>query len=327
VTVTRIALLATGGTISAIADACRTDAGQGAAALAGSLGGAVELLPVDIARVPSRAMTPELMRRVAEAARDAIAHGCDGVVVAHGTDTLEETAYALSLMLERDVPVALTGAMRLPGTAGYDGDANLRAATAVAADMRCAPLGPMVVFGDELHLARWVAKVHTTRAAAFASPGFGPVGAVAEGRVCLSVAQAPSDRLGMPPTLEGPSVELLWIAAGADGRLVDAAAAHADGLVVAGTGGGHVPPPVAAAIGRAIDAGLPVVLASRCGAGPLLEDTYAGAGSERHLRSLGVVAAGQLAPLKARLRLHVALALGHPAHKAFADEALVPPPG
>ncbi|SRR6266511_3219811 len=313
----RIALLATGGTISAVGDARRDDGGQGAAALVSQLGGEVEPYPVDVARVPSRAMTPELMRRLAVMVRRAVAEGCVGAVVTHGTDTLEETAYALSLMLPRDVPVALTGAMRLPGAAGYDGEANVRAAVAVAADPRCAALGPLVVLGDELHLARWVAKVHTTSPAAFASPDLGPVGSVVEGRVQLTVEQAPTDLLGIPETLDTHVVELVWVAAGADGRLLDAAATHADGIVVAGTGGGHVPPPVATAIGRAIDAGVPVVLASRCGAGPLLGDTYAGEGSERHLRSLGVVPAGCLAPLKARLRLQVALALQRPLREVF----------
>jgi L-asparaginase len=311
-----IALLAMGGTISAVADAPRNDRGLGATALAQLAGGA-KIHPLDVARVPSRAITPELMRRLATAVRSAIAEGCEGVVVTHGTDTIEETAYALSLMLPREVPVALTGAMRSLGAPGYDGEANLRAAVAAAADRRCTALGPVVVLGDELHLARWVAKVHTTRPAAFASPGLGPVGSVVEGRVQLSIEQAPSDLLGMPETLEAHLVELVWIAAGADGHLIDAAASYADGIVVAGTGGGHVPPPAARAIGRAIGAGVPVVLSSRGGAGPLLQETYAGEGGERHLRSLGVVSAGPLPPLKARLRLHVALALGRAVHEAF----------
>lgn len=313
----RIALLATGGTISAVADRRQDGAARNAAALASAIADDVEVWPVDVAFVPSRAITPELMRELAISVRWAVGHGCAGVVVTHGTDTLEETAYALSLMLAREVPVVLTGAMRLPGTAGYDGEANLEAAVAVAADERCAGLGPVAVLGDELHLARWVTKVHTTRPAAFASPGFGPVGSVAEGRVDLTIDHAPTDLLGMPDTLEVHTVELVWIAAGSDGRLVKAAAAYADGIVVAGTGGGHVPPPVAMAIRQATRAGVPVVVASRCGTGPLLRDVYTGEGSEQHLRSLGVVTAGPLAPLKARLRLQVALALGRSVRETF----------
>lgn len=272
---------------------------------------------IEIARLPSRAMTPSLMREVALAVRGEVASGCHGVVVTHGTDTMEETVYALSLMLERDVPVVMTGAMRLPGAAGYDGDANLRAAIAAAAHADATQLGPLVVFGDEIHLARWVAKVHTTRPAPFASPDFGPVGSVVEGRPQFTVSSAPSDFLGLPDQIDRHSVELVWIAAGASGDLVAAAAERAHGIVVAGTGGGHVPPPVATAIERAIGSGVPVVLASRCGAGSILADTYAGVGSEQHLRSLGVVPAGRLAPLKARLRLQVALALGRAPGSAF----------
>jgi L-asparaginase len=310
----RIALLATGGTISAVADAARgSGAGLDAAAQAQRLGEAAnaELRTLDVARIPSRAMTPQRMRELAARIAGELAAGaCDGVVVTHGTDTLEETAYALALMLERDVPVVLTGAMRLPGSPGFDGDANLRDALAAACDARVAALGPLVAFADELHLARWVAKVHTTRPSAFGSPGLGAVGAIVEGRVELSVTSVPSDHLGLPPTLDEQPVELVWIAAGSGERLVDAAAAHARGIVVAGTGGGHVPPPVAAAIERAVGAGVAVVVASRCGGGPMLSGTYDGPGGEQHLRELGAVSAGALAPLKARLRLQVGLALG-----------------
>jgi L-asparaginase len=321
----RIALIATGGTISGVADARSDfDSGRDAQAIGIDVvpSRLAEIRMVDFARVPSRAMTPQMMRELAVAVTAEVETGCEGLVITHGTDTMEETVYALALMLERTVPVAVTGAMRHPGHAGYDGDANLRAAVAVASDPDAGPLGPLVVFGEEMHLARWVAKVHTSRPSPFASPGFGPVGRVTEGRPHFAVPSAPSDFLGLPERLDGHSVELIWIAAGTSDLLVHAAARYAQAIVVAGTGGGHVPPAIAAAIEQVIDAGVPVVLASRCGAGPILADTYRGEGSEQHLRSVGVVPAGDLAPLKARLRLQVALALGRSADSAFPVSAV-----
>ena len=144
--------------------------------------------------------------------------------------------------------------------------------------------------------------------AAFASPGLGPVGSLTEGRVRFEIEQGPDDRLGLPAHMER-RVELVTAAAGAGGDLLDACL-DADGVVVAGTGGGHVPEGMLAALERLLDAGVPVVLASRTGAGSVLEGSYGGPGSETDLRRLGVVGVGGLSPLKARLRLLVALELG-----------------
>ncbi len=270
----------------------------------------------DVGQKPSRAISPTDMHALAREIGRGLQDGCDGVVVTHGTDTMEETAYALALMLEPRVPVALTGAMRPGHEVGSDGPANLLAALRVAATPEAAALGPVVVMHDEIHAARWVTKAHTSRVAAFDSPGFGPIGTVVEGRVLLHVDSVRPEFLGVPDELTR-RVELVWVSAGADGTLVDAAAAIDDGLVVAGTGGGHVPPAMAGSLQKAVEGGLPVVLASRCAGGPILEETYGGVGSESHLRSIGLVPAGTLAPLKARLRLMVALALGMGAAEAF----------
>lgn len=319
--VARIAAIGTGGTISAVADARRRSGdGLGVASIAGNAGDlppGIELHAVDVRRIPGRAMAPADMREIAAVVEREARDGCDGVVVTHGTDTVEETAYALALMLDVDVPVALTAAMRLPEDVGHDGGANFRAAVAAARDSRVAALGPVLVIQDEIHLARWVTKAHTSRVAAFASPEAGPAGVVVEDRVELASAARPADHLGLPDSLDGPRVELIWVAAGMDGAIVDAAAERAAGMVVAGSGGGHTPPPVAAAIGRAIERGVAVVVASRCAAGPTLSRTYGGEGGEIHLASLGARFAGRLPALKARLRLQVALALGRNLDEAF----------
>lgn len=316
----RVLLISLGGSISAALD----ERGHGVPARAATeilaslpdADGIAEIVPADVKQVPSRAVTPADMCALAHEIQDGVEEGYDGIVVTHGTDTMEETAYALALQLDVDVPVVLTGAMRFSHEPGADGPANLLQALRVATTPAAGRLGPLVVMHDEMHLARWVTKAHTSRVSAFSSPGFGPVGYVVEGRVCLHSCDHARDHLGMPDKLD-ERVELVWVSAGADGLLVDAASSVARGLVVAGTGGGHVPPAMTGSLRAAVERGLPVVLASRCSSGRVLEDTYGGVGSETHLRALGLHPAGTLAPIKARLRLMVALALGKSAAEVF----------
>ncbi|KRE90930.1 hypothetical protein ASG87_02000 [Frateuria sp. Soil773] len=308
----RIALIACGGTIAGQPDAAGRFRPVGAAAeLLGGVAvpAGVEVVPVDALSVPSRAMSPaDVLGLVALVERLAGGEApVDGAVVTQGTDTLEETAYLFELTCAAAIPVVLTGAMRPSVVAGSDGPANIAAALAVAARPEAAGLGPLVVFGDEIHAARWATKVHTVRPAAFASPGAGPVGIVGEGRVRLW-GPACSGLLGRPAALAA-RVELLAVASGDDGRLAEAAGSYADGLVVAAMGGGHVPPAAAAVLAR-LAKRMPVVLASRCAAGPVLTSTYRGAGAETDLLAHGLLAAGNLQPLKARLRLMAGLALG-----------------
>ena len=316
----RVQVIALGGTISATSD----ERGYGvpvrdASDIVASVpeaGEIAEISAADVKQVSSRAITPADMCSLAHEIYAAVGEGCDGVVVTHGTDTMEETAYALALQLDVGVPVVLTGAMRLAHEAGADGPANLIAALRVAATPEAAALGPVIVMHDEIHTARWVTKVHTSRVAAFSSPGFGPVGYVAEGNVHLHARRTGRDYLGVPDRLD-KRVEIIWVSAGVDGLLVDAAASAAQGLVIAGTGGGHVPPAMTESLRAAVERGLPVVLASRCISGPVLEATYGGVGSETYLRAIGLHSVGALAPLKARLRLLTALALGKSAAEVF----------
>nr|MDQ4007117.1 asparaginase [Actinomycetota bacterium] len=172
----------------------------------------------------------------------------------------------------------------------------------------------------EIHAARWVTKVHSTRVGAFQSPTAGPVGVLVEGRAQMLAGPAP--RASRLPATAAPSarVELLWAVAGADGLLVDAIADSVDGLVVAGTGGGHLPPAMAKAVVQLAQR-RPVVLSSRCaGDGQILRQTYGGVGSETHLLSEGVVASGGLAPAKARLRLLFGLSAGLTVQEIFPAE-------
>jgi L-asparaginase len=316
----RVLLVALGGTISAVPDEQGRNApARSAADILASVPEVedfVEVRVADVKQVSSRAITPADMCALAREIHAEVENGCAGVVVTHGTDTIEETAYALALMVDADVPLALTGAMRLAHEPGADGPANLMAALRVAATPEAAALGPVVVMHDEIHAARWVTKLHTCRVAAFSSPGFGPVGQIGEGRVRLHATGLGRDHLGLPGQLD-QRVELVWVSAGADGLLVEAAAAAADGLGVAGTGGGHVPPAMAESLREVVERGLPTVLASRCIGGPVLEETYGGVGSETYLAEVGLRPVGLLSPLKARLRLLTALALGMDPSEAF----------
>lgn len=246
----------------------------------------------------------DLAHRISAAA-DA---GTDGVVVTQGTDTLEEMAFLLALMSRRDVPVIVTGAMRHPGLPSSDGPANLLAAVRAAATPALADAGVVVTMNDELHAARFVSKVHTASTAAFASPGFGPVGLVSEGRVRLAAMPAPVPHLE-PPDEPVPAVALVPALFGDIGSALDTLPAGIGGLVVEAFGGGHLPEAMADKA-AALAVRMPVILASRTGAGAVLEATYGYRGAEIDLIARGLIPAGLFDARKARLLLALLLAHG-----------------
>jgi L-asparaginase len=199
--------------------------------------------------------------------------------------------------------------MRNPTMAGADGPANILAAVRVALSSRARGLGCVVVFNDQIHAARWVQKTHTGSTAAFASPGHGPLGEVVEGHVRIPVGIRYRSPALHPDPAREVRVGVAAIVLGDDGSLIEAIGAQVDGLVVAAFGVGHVPAgvvPVLAGLAERI----PVVLASRIGAGPVHDSTYAFPGSERDLLARGLINAGYLDPLKARILLHLLLASG-----------------
>lgn len=239
--------------------------------------------------------------------REEIAAGATGVVITHGTDTIEETAFFLDLTTTSDAPVVVTGAMRHPHSAGPDGPANLYAAIRVALSPDARGLGALVVMSDEIHGARFVRKNHTSSTGAFVSPGFGPVGLVVEGDPRIRGISRTGLSLEPDPRVTERRVGLITVAMGDDGALLKRAGDLFDGLVIAGLGAGHVPQTMVPVVAEQAQR-IPVILSTRTGAGSVLRQTYGYPGSERDLLDRGLIQSGFLDPAKARVLLTLLLA-------------------
>jgi L-asparaginase len=305
-----IALATLGGTIS-MAPVPGTGGAVprlGAADLLGTLGDLpMDVLAETLAGIGSASMDFATLLRC----RDwGLRQDADGFVVVQGTDTLEETAYFLELCWPSEIPVVVTGAMRNAGLLSPDGPANLRNALTVAADPRSRGRGVLVTLNDDVHAARWVRKAHSSHLEAFTSAPAGPLGMVVENAVHYFHPSPPR-----PPALPGSGFGGLVpiVEAGLDdsGAFLSSVAAQPDvrGVVVAATGAGHVSSGMADVIARLVPA-LPVVVASRTGAGPTLRSTYGFHGSESSLIAMGATMAGWLDARKSRILLHTLLAAG-----------------
>jgi len=267
--------------------------------------GAPELVTEEVCKLPSSHFTLEtvwlIRERVAAWAADP---RVDGVVVTHGTDVLEETAYLLDLTVPGEKPLVVTGAMRHASEPGADGPANLWAAIRVAASAEARGLGALVVFNDEVHAARFATKMDTLSTATFQSPGWGPLGRVEGDRVHIA-ARVEREILACPRLEE--RVALVKLGVGMEVHpLEDALARGARGVVLEGLGGGRIPPWWLPTIERAVADGVTVVVASRCPSGRVW-DAYGYTGSHRTLRQIGCLFSPGLNGQKARIRLMVVL--------------------
>jgi L-asparaginase len=268
--------------------------------------GLPELAVEKVAQLPSSHFRLDtlwvLRERVAELVADSTVRG---VVITHGTDTLEETACLLDITVPLAKPVVLTGAMRAVSEPGYEGGANVLAAIRVASTPHAEQLGVVAVFNDEIHAARYVTKMHTLSMHAFGSPGWGPVGRVVGDSVSVEFTLRPHI---LPWHGLEPNVSLLTLAVGADPDLLEAALARgARGVVLETLGGGRVPPWWLPVIERARDRAVPIVIVSRCPSGPIW-DAYGYEGAYRSLAELGCLFGRDLNGQKARIKLMVVLA-------------------
>jgi L-asparaginase len=291
-----VLLLATGGTI---ASKKQPDGGVAVALRGAELLSAVspvytsDVEVVDVTHGPSWNFDIETMASIARQARDALVEGrASGVVITHGTDTVEETLWLTDLLASVATaagPIVFTASMRNAGEADADGPSNLRDALALAHSKEGVGRGALLCVNGEIHEARWVTKTDTQRTDTFTSFGVRPY--------------------TRPPTngeIE-PAVVVIRSNGGMDGEIVDWHLSRgARGLVIEGTGAGNVSGAMLPGIDRALSSGVPVVVASRCLTGEVAP-VYGGPGGGHTLASMGVIGGAELSAAKARLALAVAI--------------------
>ena len=311
-----IHLLFTGGTISMQRDAAAGGnvPAHGGDALVAMAQGIERIAPLrieDWSRMPAGHLDQTrqwaLRERVCAVA---VSGDIAGIVVTHGTDVLEETAYLLDRTIDPEVPVAITGAMRTSSDEGWDGPRNLRDAVSVAAHPASRGRGALVVFNGQIFAGRTAAKTHATDVAAFSAPHAGAVGVVEEGEVRY-VDPANDRPAPMSPRRLDARVALVPAVVGDTGQTLDLVRPVHDGVVLEAFGSGNVPPGLVPAIRRWLDDGKPVVLASRCLFGEVTP-AYAFEGGGARLLAMGVTPAGPRTPSQARMELTIALSAGVP---------------
>src|SRR3954453_12326688 len=306
---TPVRVLAAGGTIAMAGEGgakVALDANDLLAAIPG-LAGHPGLAGEPVANLPSAHLVPEDQLRICRTARDAARRGI-GVVVTHGTDTLEETAMLCDVMHDAEAPIVFTGAIRAASAPGADGPANLMDAVSVARSEEAVGMGVLVVFGGEIHHARCARKTDTTSLTAFSSPQTGPLGRVTEGHPSFW-SRIPRNGTLDPPALD-PRVLVVPTPAGADGSLARAAlATDPDGIVIGTLGAGHLHPDLLRLWAAAAER-MPVVAYCRPERGVVLNGTYGYAGSERELRQSAIIPCGFLSPQAARMKLLACIASG-----------------
>ena len=304
----KVLVLHTGGTIS------MTQEEGGAVALSSDhpLKETMDLIPNNVTvtveevfNLPSPHITPKEMLVLKNRIEIAQEEEYDGVVITHGTDTLEETAYFLDISFKKKIAVVLTGAMRSSNELGSDGLYNYVQAIIAASDDKSKDQGVLVVMNDEIHAGRFVTKTHTTSVDTFRTPTFGPIGILSKRQVIFLKESVGHPALPID-TVEGKII-LLKAYAGMDAMLFDVLKqAKVDGVVIEALGAGNLPPQVVDSLKELMDSGIPVALVSRCSNG-IAEDIYDYEGGGIPLRKMGVMFVKGLTGPKARLRMLVGI--------------------
>ena len=260
----------------------------------------------DFGKFPGPHMTPELMFKLSRTIRKLISNKrYDGVIVTHGTDTLEETAYLLDLTIKTKIPLVVIGSMKNSSEPDWDGPQNLIDAIHVCLNPNCKNIGVLVCLNGEINAASEVTKIYTEQIDSFRSLDFGALGFVEKGKVILNRLPRKLETIAAKKII--PGVDLLTVYAGMDEKFFRySAESKTKGLVVEALGVGNVPPAVFDGIKYVIDKNIPVVLVSRCPAGETL-DIYSYPGAGKWLNQIGAIFADYLNGQKARIKLMLAL--------------------
>lgn len=260
------------------------------------------LAVVDYFHLPSPHMTLQHMLSLSHYIQSVSAN-FDGIIITHGTDTLEETAYFLDLTLNGQIPVVMTGAMRSINEIGSDGLSNLRSAIFVAINEETVGQGVVVVMNEEIHAAAYVTKTHTTNLATFQTPTFGPVGIVSKNDV-IYFQQYKREPHYLVNSID-KRVALIKAYAGMEADMIEGLFTY-DGIVIEGLGAGNMPPQTIQALEKLLANGVKIVMVSRAFNG-ITEDVYDYVGGGKQLRQMGVIFVQGLSGIKARIKLVVLL--------------------
>lgn len=267
----------------------------------------VSLDVLDFLNVPSPHITMTHMMALYQKIKET-AGQYDGVVITHGTDTLEETAYFLDTMALPDIPVVLTGAMRSSNELGSDGIYNYLSALRVASHEKSKDKGVLVVMNDEIHAAKYVTKTHTTNVSTFQTPTHGPLGIIMKNDILYFKTAEPRVRFELE-TISGTVPIIKAYAGMGDGIISLLSPDSVDGIVIEALGAGNIPPQAALALEQLMTNNIPVVLVSRCFNG-IAEPVYAYDGGGVQLAKKGVMFVKELNAQKARIKLLIALNAG-----------------
>ena len=305
----KILVLHTGGTISMQADASGavvTSSDNPMNHVSNPLEG-IQVHTLDFFNLPSPHIKPKHMLALYQKIKEEAAN-YDGVVITHGTDTLEETAYFLDTMEVPHMPIVLTGAMRSSNELGSDGVYNYLSALRVASDDRAADKGVLVVMNDEIHAAKYVTKTHTTNVGTFQTPTHGPLGLITKREILYFKTAEPRVRFDLNH-IQG-LVPIISAYAGMTDELIDMLdLEQLDGLIIQAFGAGNIPKETAQKLESLLQKGIPVALVSRCFNG-IAEPVYAYQGGGVQLQKSGVFFVKELNAQKARLKLLIALNAG-----------------
>ncbi|MFY0545655.1 asparaginase [Brevibacillus sp. H7] len=273
----------------------------------------------EVFRIPSNQFTQNEILCLKQKVESVIQReGVDGVVITHGTDTLEETAYFLDLVMDVAKPIVITGSQRSSAQTGSDAQVNVRQAVQVAASQKSRGMGVLVLFNEEIYTAREAVKIHASNVVGFRALGYGKLGIVDRDDVIYY--RKPYDRKTYALSGSLSHVDMIACYQGSDDRFLDCSIkSGVKGIVIEGFGRGHVPPGIVPKVREAVESGIVVVITSRTLEGRVFP-VYDFPGGAQDLLNQGVILGGSLSGCKARVKLAVLLSVfGNDRHRIAAE--------